>query len=213
VKIKHIIFDLDGTLSATAQATALAIEEARRTFEYLPPVTDAQIKEAMGLHGLEFHMKLFPGVEKEKLYPIEKAIDELELKNITKLGRDILFPGVYSMLEKLHIEGYSLYIASTGSHTHVHGTLEAANIGRFFKEVHCNEPQKINMVGKIVNGNDPSQWAMLGDMFKDSEAARGNNILALGAGFGYLSVEDEKLFDLVLRTPNDMFNFSQNERS
>ncbi|MCL2188405.1 MAG: HAD family hydrolase [Defluviitaleaceae bacterium] len=208
MKLQHIIFDLDGTLSATAQATALAIETARKTFNYLPAVTEAQIKDAMGLHGIEFHKKLFAGVDEEKLRPVEKAIDDLELENITKLGRAILFDGVWEMLEALKARGCTMYIASTGNDAHVHGTLDATGMRGFFASVSCNKPQKIGMVREILNGASPANWGMVGDMFKDSEAAKGNGISALGAEFGYLAEADKKLFDVVLKTPNDILQYA-----
>jgi len=203
MKRKHIIFDLDGTLSNTAKATFAATEEGTKKHG-LPVVSYEKILEAMGIAGLDFYALLYPKASKEELQKIEQIINPAEERMIKQLGEEILFPDIIEMLEALDESGHTIYIASTGSQSHVHTTLEATWIGEFFAEVHCGRPEKVSMVKEIIKGRDPSQWAMVGDMYKDSEAAKGNNILAIGAGFGYLAKEDEKLFDKVIAKPMDI---------
>jgi len=205
MKIKHIIFDMDGTLSDTAKATYAATTEGAKVHGF-PEVDYMEILTAMGLPGLEFYSRLYPGVSATQLLAIEKQIDDGEERMVKSLGAEILFPEVCEMLEALLKDGYSLYIASTGSTRHVHTTLQATGIEKYFSEIHSNRPEKVSMVKEIIAGRDASEWAMVGDMFKDSDAARGNGIIAIGAGFGYLAKEDEGLFDYVLKTPIDIFN-------
>lgn len=207
MSIRSIIFDMDGTLSATAQATEIAIRALTEKHS-LPHVTQQDIRGAMGLGGLEFHGKLFPGMDEAKLAAIGADVDNLEEENVIKLGKKILFDGVHEMLERLAGEGFSLYIASTGSHRHVNSTLRAAEIIHFFTALHCDELQKRDMVRRIINNTDPAGWMMVGDMFKDAEAARANNILAVGAGFGYMKAENAGLFDVVLDCPANIFNIT-----
>ena len=205
-KLKNIIFDMDGTLSDTAKATYTAIKQVEPQFD-IPPITDAIIRDAMGIAGLDFYRHMYPTVPLETLLKLEPQVDALELSAIQSLKQSILFPGVVEMLTTLKQAGITMYIASTGSNVHVHGTLQAAEIQHFFTGIHSGEPAKISMVQRIVGGSCPSDWAMVGDMFKDSEAARGSGILALGAGFGYLAEEDHPLFDAVLKTPGELLNY------
>lgn len=208
-KLKHIILDMDGTLSNTAKATGTAIKKVESRFN-LPPITDDIIRDAMGIAGLDFYRHMFPTVPEDTLIKLEPEVDALELAAIQELKRAILFPGVVEMLTALQQAGINMYIASTGSNVHVNGTLQAAEIKHFFAGIHSGEPAKIEMVRRIVGGGNPffpSEWAMVGDMYKDSEAARGSGILALGAGFGYLAEEDHTLFDAVLKTPEDILNY------
>ncbi|MCL2364064.1 MAG: HAD family hydrolase [Defluviitaleaceae bacterium] len=206
--IKNIIFDMDGTLTATAQATEIAIRQMSVDFA-LPPVTADDIKGAMGLGGLEFHAKLFPGVPENQLAPIGNQLDILEQENVIKIGRDILFPGVSDMLTRLVEERYPIFIASTGNVAHVTTTLRATGIYDLFTAIHCDEPVKIDMVRRIMDGGNPAEWMMVGDMFKDAEAARANGIFALGAGYGYLHADNAGLFDAVMQSPGDIFSFLQ----
>ncbi|MCL2604259.1 MAG: HAD family hydrolase [Defluviitaleaceae bacterium] len=202
--LKTIIFDMDGTLTATARATGLAVNALQAEYGF-QTVTDARIRDAMGLGGLEFHAKLFPGVPSEVLEKIANDVDALEETNITKIGRDILFPGVRAMLDALAEKGHPLFIASTGSERHVNNTLKAAGITDMFTGIHCDEPQKVGMVKCIIKGRNPEGFAMVGDMYKDAEAAKGNAVLALGAGWGYLDDSEKDLFDAVLRNPEEIF--------
>lgn len=201
---KHVIFDMDGTLTATAQATSPAIKALAGKYG-LPEITDAHIRAAMGLGGLEFHAKLFPDLPEKTLVDIADDVDALEAENITKIGRDILFPEVREMLASLAEKGHPLFIASTGSERHVGNTLKAAGITDLFTGIHCGEPQKIDMVKRIIDGGDPRNFVMVGDMFKDAEAAKGNAVTALGAGWGYLDHNEKGLFDAVLRSPEEIF--------
>jgi len=203
---KHIIFDLDGTLSNTAKATMIAITEAEKQLK-LPKVTEDQIRDAMGLAGLAFYEYLYPQVSQEVLLDIENIVDAAEEVAVKTIGKEILFPGVVDMLMGLLEKGCFIYIASTGSKNHVYNALSACNIEKFFTEVSCGESEKILMVRRIIAGRNLNEWAMVGDMFKDSEAARGNKILALGAGYGYLTKSNFPLFDFVLSTPMDIFNY------
>jgi len=210
---KHFIFDMDGTLSDTGKATLKAIkivEERYRDRYPLPSIDESHIQNAMGIGGLDFYRCLYPTVPEDMLIALEPQVDLLEHEAVQAIGPDILFPGVLEMLAALLQGGYDLHIASTGSKTHVEGTLQAAGITSFFTSVSSDEPVKIDMVQRIISGTDTEDWAMIGDMFKDSEAARSNHILALGAGFGYLAKEDYALFDAVLHKPGDLLAYCRN---
>jgi phosphoglycolate phosphatase len=206
-KFKAALFDLDGTLAATAKATVIAVDEVTKKYG-LPGITEGQIRAAMGLGGMEFYRKLFPRVPEKALIPIGREIDGLEQSNIMMIGRDILFPGVYATLTTLAKRGHPLFIASTGSKRHVHITLRAGDIEKYFTGVYCDESAKIGMVKRIIAGRDGDGFAMVGDMFKDAEAARGNGIISLGAGYGYLAEENAALFDAVLERPEDIFDYA-----
>ena len=102
-------------------------------------------------------------------------------------------------LSLLRRRGVSLYIASTGSRRHVGIMLQSTGIARFFDGVFCGEADKGDMVHRIVKG-PPEGWAMVGDMKKDSDSARQNGILAVGACYGYCRRGDA-LFDVYVDSP------------
>lgn len=203
---KQIIFDMDGTLSDTAKATTGACNDVRAQFG-LPEVSESDIRSVMGYADPEFFYRLYPDFPHEMLNEVRYKVNVLEDKKIEELGAQILFPGVDKLLSKLNSMGYSLYIASTGSTDHVHTTLKSANIEHLFKDVYCNEPVKVDMVKKIIGEHNKEDFLMVGDMHKDSDAAKANGIFALGAAFGYLTAEEYPLFDAILQTPSDLQNY------
>jgi len=200
--MKNIIFDLDGTLSDTIKATAQAIREVGEKYN-LPKLDDERIRAAMGLADMEFYAFLFPGVA--GLGQIGQEIDTIEEDAIRRIKADMLFPGVAEMLDGLYKAGHKLYIASTGNNDHVSATLTSAGIERYFTKISCDRPEKVSMVRDLIIGGDKDDWLMVGDMYKDSEAAKGNGITALGAAFGYLNAKNYGLFDAILQRPGDIF--------
>jgi len=203
---KHIIFDMDGTLSDTAKATTGALNETGKRYG-LPPVSNEEVRSAMGYADPEFFYKLYPGHPHNILNEVRYIVNDLEDKMIEILGKEILFPGVEALLNDLSEKGFKLYIASTGSTIHVKTTLQSGGIEHLFTGVYSNEPVKINMVKEIIQDNNKDECLMIGDMIKDSEAAKANKILALGAAFGYLSPEDHSLFDAILYKPEDLYRY------
>jgi phosphoglycolate phosphatase-like HAD superfamily hydrolase len=201
--IKNIIFDMDGTLSNTAIATYASVKDVEDKYK-LPPLTLEEIHHAMGIGGFDFYKMLFPTVSTEILKEVEKEIDILEDVKIQEMGEKILFPDVFEMVVSLKEKGYHLHIASTGNPNHVRITLTSSGIMPYFTHVSCNEPAKIEMVKRMIGDGNANEWAMVGDMFKDSEAAHANHILAIGAAFGYLSPKNYHLFDKIIHKPMDI---------
>ena len=201
--IKNIIFDMDGTLSNTAIATLASVKEIESKYQ-LPPLALETIHRAMGIGGFGFYKLLFPTVPIETLRKVEAEVDVLEDIKIAEIGKAILFPDVYEMIVSLKEKGIRLHIASTGNPNHVKVTLTSSGIMPFFTTVSYDEPDKIEMVRRMIGNGNPREWAMVGDMFKDSEAARANHILAIGADFGYLSPDDYHLFDRIIYEPMEI---------
>ena len=206
IKKKHFIFDMDGTLADTAKVTVAAFHELDEKYK-LHRLEYKQIRDAIGIGGLDFYISLYPERSRVILIDFAEEVENMEKIKTRELGKEILFPGVYEMLIKLLEEGCYLHIASTGSKEHVDSTLTSGKIKHLFKDISCDEPEKILMVKKIIAGQDISEWVMIGDRKKDSDAAKGSGIPALGAKFGYLNEEDFKLFDEVLHKPEDIYKY------
>jgi len=201
--IRHVIFDMDGTLSDTALATVDACAGVARRFGLEPPGIHA-IKAAMGWPSPGFWRMLWPSLSDVLLAELDPVAEEQESIYVRKLGTDILFPGVPAMLHALRDRGCTLYIASTGSPAHVGVTLGASGIAALFDRIECGESDKTGMVGRLLHGISPADAIMVGDKQKDADAGRGNGILTVGAGWGYCGPVERPLFDRVLETPEEM---------
>jgi phosphoglycolate phosphatase len=197
---------MDGTLADTAKATVAAFAEAGKRYN-LPKLPDVQIRDAIGIGGLDFYLLLYPNQPKDILVNFSFEVENIEKIKTKVLGEKILFPGIKELLTDLSKKGYYLYIASTGDKNHVHSTLSAGNIENLFTGIYCGEPEKILMVNRIIASRETGEWVMVGDRSKDSDAARANNIFSLGAGFGYLNEEDYRLFNAVLSKPEDIYDY------
>ena len=203
--MKHLIFDMDGTLADTGKATIAACEEARHAFG-LPPVADELVYRTIGIANPEFYERLYPSFPTSAVHAFGEAVENLEEELVAQLGDELLFAGVYEMLEKLSEKGVRLYVASTGDKRHVDAVLKATHIVHFFDRIECGEPEKTAMVARIIGNGDKANWAMVGDRQKDVDAASNNGILSIGAGFGYCDEQEQQGFDKVAFKPMELLS-------
>lgn len=199
----RLIFDMDGTLADTAKATipACAAISARHR---LPPLKDDDIRAAIGYANPEFYYRLYLQYDRARIAAYGADVEQAETAFVHRLGPDILFPGVLKMLRTLREMGVPLYIASTGDAAHVDAVLGSAGITPLFTGIYCGQPEKVRMVGEILGRADRSHWAMIGDKQKDLDAAHGNGILAIAAGYGYCTASEAARFDRVLHAPEEL---------
>lgn len=201
---RHVIFDMDGTLADTAKATIGACADASEHFGF-PRLDNARIIHTIGIANPEFYYRLYPDLDRERVYAYGQMVEALEEARIPGMGEGILFSGVKQMLCALKAMGVPLYVASTGSPEHVDVVLRSSGIIGLFSVIACGKPEKIEMVDELIGkGADRSQWAMVGDTAKDLDAARASGIAAIAAGFGYCARETWPHYDTVLHEPQDM---------
>jgi phosphoglycolate phosphatase len=203
---RQFIFDMDGTLSDTAKATGRAVRETAEKLG-MPPPPPEKVKAAMGYPGMEYYHMLLGDIGNGLLAAFAAETDRNEDREIRRIGRDMLFPGIREALDSLLGLGAELYVASTGHPNHVNLLLDVTGTRCCFKKVYCGRPRKVEMVRELMaafGARGPEGWLMVGDKHIDAEAARGSRILAVGAGFGYCLEEERHLFDLVLETPGEL---------
>jgi phosphoglycolate phosphatase-like HAD superfamily hydrolase len=206
-KIHTVIFDLDGTLSDSALLTLGAFEHLAPDYGFNIP-TQAAIRRATGNANPEFYYILFPDSPREKVFAMGQLIEQKELELLPLISDKLLFSGCKELLLRLSKLGIRLEIASTGDEEHVLSILKETNIINLFDKISYGRPDKTDMLCEIVKGNDPSCFLMVGDMSKDSDAARANGILSVGACFGYCDRELNE-FDLYIDTPQDLLDIIQ----
>ena len=200
----NIIFDMDGTLCNTAKATVLACNESAAE-RGMPLFDEVTVRNAIGYACPEIFFKWLPDEKDEqKVLDFGARVEELEEGYVAGFGDKILFDGIPEMLDEISRKGIKMHIASTGSPHHVRTTLETTGISNHFESISSGEPNKIDMVKRIIASDSGSVWLMLGDMEKDAEAAKGNDIMAVGAGYGYCRKELHSLFDIVISAPSDL---------
>lgn len=201
-KIHTVIFDLDGTLADSAILTTAAFKEIMPKFD-LPVLDTETIKTAMGHANPVFYYRLFPDYPQETVFLAGQQVEALELKFLPTVKDKILFPDCYELLNQLKKRGIKMYIASTGDTDHVYGILNTSDITHFFEKISCHQPDKTEMLREMTAEGDKEGYVMVGDMSKDYDAARANNITSIGALYGYCREEDLG-FDMYIKSPLEL---------
>ena len=199
----NIIFDMDGTLIDSAKIAIPAFEKVCPGYGLEMP-KDEVIKAAVGYANPFFYYKIYPDIDKKILIGFAKEVEAAERKIVEDINKGMLFEGVKDLLEDLSKRGHKMYIASTGDFEHVDDCLRACELHPFFEKIHCNKPDKELMVANIIKNKPVKNWVMVGDRKKDSKAAKYNQILSVGAAYGYCEVEDYKEFDMIIYRPGEL---------
>ena len=202
--MQTVIFDVDGTLADTAILTMAAFR--RVTPRVGLPMPDlATVRAAIGYANPEFYDRIFPTAPRELVRLAGKQVEAEELALLADLEEDLLFPGCRDLLTALRNRAVRLYIASTGSHKHVDAVVDKTDIRPLFEAIYCGEPDKVNMIRRIIADGNKSDFIMVGDMEKDCQGAHANGIRAAGVCYGYCLRQTAK-FDFFLDTPMELLD-------
>ena len=184
--MRLVIFDMDGTLVDTALATLRAFEQV--TAAHTVEMPDSRlIRQTIGVAAPMFYDQLFPTLPAALVRQLGAEIEAVENEETGRLGARMIFDGIWDVLSELERCGWTLFLASTGSCEHVAAVLNATGLGSFFSRIDCNEPDKREMVSRMLTGTEVA--AMIGDTAKDADAAHANGIAAIGAGYGYCGTD------------------------
>lgn len=200
---KLVIFDIDGTLfqalKVSLPAYQILFKEMGRpdpTPEDIAHILGEPISEVVKIFGIE------GGKEAEEAF--SRRVDELEFACIEKYGE--LFPGVYSMLEKLKAKGYGIALCSLGVQMYVEGVMEKTGISAFVDTYRFDNgvDGKDIMIKSILDELNPKEAIMVGDRVHDVEAAKANGLQTLGCPYGYASHEVRHLTHTA-KQPEDLY--------
>ena len=199
-----VIFDLDGTLSDSAILTMEALNIAAPKFG-LPVPSEEDVRKATGNANPEFYYILYPDYPRELVEKTGSLVEQEELRILPAVSRKLLFEGCGDLLASLMEQDMRLYIASTGDREHVYSILYETGIINYFSVISCNSPDKTEMLCNLTATGNRKGYVMVGDMKKDYEAARKNNILSVGACFGYCRPEHSD-FDFYIDKPHNLLD-------
>lgn len=225
---KYILFDLDGTISASGPGimkamqyglSAVGIEERDPDIlkSFIGPPLNVQIQKVYGLS------------EKDTLSVIMKFREQYDDKGIFDSHP---YEGIKDLLSRLKERGAVTAVASSKPWPLVHKILDAFSFTSFFDVIIGSDPsdemknkadfdQKIRIIQKTFaelkyTGNTPaidetflSSAIMIGDKNYDILGAKANGIASVGAAWGYGSRKElsEAGADFIFDTPHDLQNF------
>lgn len=203
-----MIFDMDGTLFQTDKILEISLEE---TFHYLrskglwdkrAPVEE--YREIMGVPLQVVWETLMPDHSNDVRAKVNVIFLEKLIENI-QAGNGALYPHVEEVLDYLTTENYSLFIASNGLPEYLAAIVDFYKLDRWVKETfsiqQIESQNKSDLVRTIVEKYDIEKGAVIGDRLSDIQAAKDNNLLAIGCNFDFaqqdeLAQADEIIDDL-----------------
>ncbi len=183
--MKHLIFDLDGTL---IDSKPEIIATYQNVFQQLPPETNTDIL------GVDFGQTLMTILN--ELYVTESTKLKarqlfLSLYDQSDYAQTPLYANVLEVLQYLQEKKYTMHIATNKRLVPTLRILEAKKIRSFFKEVVANEMQpgviqtKVDMLRYLKESYQISEGIMIGDTHVDMTAAKLAGFKSVAVLYGY----------------------------
>jgi len=187
MRFQLLIFDWDGTL-ADSVGHIVANMQAAITALKLPPRSDAQVGELIGLGFVDGLRRLFPEMDAGDVL---KLLAEYRQNAPTGAFAAPLFPGAAEILDELRRDGFRLAVATGKTRTGLNRSLEHhPSLTSLFEFTRCadetaDKPDPL-MLREIlsVSGVDAGNALMIGDTEYDIAMARAIGMPALGVATG-----------------------------
>lgn len=187
-KFQLLVFDWDGTL-VDSESMIVATMQAAILDLKLPPRSNKQIGELIGLGLNDVLQRLYPDLDQAHLH---KLYDGYRIRFMAQGINDApLFPGAEGTLRKLHDEGYQLAIATGKSRKGLDRSLKLyPGIGALISHSRCadetaSKPDPL-MLRELLDetGFESAQTLMVGDTEYDMAMAKTIGMTALGVTCG-----------------------------
>lgn len=214
---KHIIFDLDGTLSDsregifnaykhTIEKLDLSMPQNKQLTSLIGPPLQQGFSNVFGIAGDEIDeaVKIF------RTYYADKGLYE-----------NSLYDGIEALLDDLVRSGALLYVATSKYIDYALKVLEHFNIRKYFVDIsgadyHGNHALKVNLILELLRRNSiksPDDVIIIGDTKFDIDAAAELEIDSVGIAYGFTTPEEITSFnpDYIAKNVNDLRSILLNE--
>lgn len=194
--MKKIIFDLDGTLYQTKATILNAVNESLKEFN-LPLINESILCSLIGKTTDDFLREIIN--ENIDFDSFKKVLRKNEHRLVKETA--VLFPDIVKLLEELSSRGYKLNICSNGSEEYINLVLETTSINKYFTNIYSSKNfiNKSECIKQIIDTSDFN--AVVGDTMIDIEAATNNNIVSIGAAYGYGDINDISKATFIAENP------------
>lgn len=191
---RHILFDLDGTLTDPGEGIIQSVAYALAQMER--PVTDISLlRKFIGPPLQESFSGYFPGDDAA----INRAILHYREHYREKgMHMNDPYPGIMELLADLHGRGCRLHLATSKLDSIAATVLEILGIRHYFDSVGGSDAEgtvrnKTHVIGNLIAGLKKATLeplVMVGDMDLDIIGARNNSIDSIGVTWGYGTREE-----------------------
>jgi phosphoglycolate phosphatase len=194
--IRDILFDLDGTLTDSADGITRCLVHAIVSLDATPPARQ-QLEAHIGTPLRDIFAAVLETDDDARL---NLAI-RLYAERFQQVGfsENRLYDGILETLAALVARGYRLHIATAKRQSDAFRVAEHFDIAGSFEGIYgvLNEVErrdKARLIERILSngGIEAQHGAMVGDRYHDMEGAQRNGLLAVGAGWGYGSDDELK---------------------
>ncbi len=208
--VRNILFDLDGTLTDSADGITRSIEGAIESLGQSSPPRE-ELVQFIGTPLRDIFVLLLDTSDPIK---IDAAIDAYrERFETVGFSENRVYDGISDLLVELQERGYALFVATAKGQRDANRVIDHFGLNAHFAQVFGVETDverrdKSALVARILADQDihPSTAAMIGDRSTDMNAARQTRIRAIGAGWGYGSNAElrEAGADSIVANPSEV---------
>ncbi|MDD3183010.1 MAG: HAD hydrolase-like protein [Alphaproteobacteria bacterium] len=191
-KIKHVLFDIDGTMTDSAPGIIRAYTVVAQKLKVMPPPVDV-LRDFI---GCPLRSSLESYIPKGK---IEEAVryyyycyDYMRI-GLTQNG---VYDGVLAALGQVQESGKQLYVVTAKLSDFTLPILNLFELERYFKAVYAPHTCEATEIGDQIKlaieteGLNPDATIMVGDRCYDMRGAQANNIDFIGVSWGYGSRQE-----------------------
>jgi phosphoglycolate phosphatase len=205
-KLPALIFDLDGTLTDSKPGIVGCLGKVLAARGI---VTPGPLDRFVGPPVEEWVVELLPdGVEADH---VALAAEYRGCYDREGWKNNSVYPGVNEMLVELRDNGFPLYVCTSKQQRFATRILDHFELTPFFKAIYGDKIEyashrKGDLLARLIGeqGLESGLAWMVGDRIFDIEAARGNGIPCLFAGWGYGPASEGELAEAVAQTPRDV---------
>lgn len=208
MKIKNVLFDLDGTLTDPKIGITKSIQHVFKSFSLPVPKTE-DLLWCIGPSIMESMNQLMPPD-----IDITMAVEiyRQRYKNIGLLENNI-YSGIPEVLHCLQQEGFNLYVATAKPTVFAIPILKHFSLCHYFQRIYGSNldgtmSDKTELLTSIIDNEclDPQETIMVGDRKFDIIAAKENKIISAAVTWGYgsaLEIEEHSP-DVTFQSVMDM---------
>lgn len=206
----NIIFDLDGTIIDSVPGITASLVYAICQQGHV-------IDENINISSL-----IGPPMDKIvstllKPYGDERIAETVNIYRehygLVGLDNSVMYEGIFSSLDELRGNGHKLFIATSKRHAFAEKIMDNINIRKLFSDI-IGTPEdgsmddKKRLLSHIISKNslEINATVMIGDRKEDIFSARHNNIISIGALWGYGSLKElsESCADYLCEVPSGL---------
>ncbi|MCR8656182.1 HAD hydrolase-like protein [Paenibacillus sp. T3-5-0-4] len=203
--VQSVIFDMDGTLFQTDKILELSLND---TFDHLRKLNEwdtetplHKFREIMGVPLPIVWETLLPQHSNEVKKQTDIYFLHRLVENISS-GKGALYPHVKEVFSYLKDNNYSIYIASNGLKDYLKAIVSYYQLDTWVTETFSIQQidtlNKGDLVKSIINKYNIKEAAVVGDRLSDINAAKDNDLIAIGCNFDFAQTDEMAQADFVI---------------